>query len=236
MPQSFTTTRYLVQNSEWPANGRHILGHHDANSVIVYQAYKPSIGHYAAKHQKFTGAPDFSATRMTWIKPNFLWMMYRNGWGVKRDQEVTLAVRLKRSFFEELLATAVPSTFVEALYGDRETWKMAVERSDVRLQWDPDHGPTGKKMVRRAIQLGMRGEMAARYASGEEIVSIEDVSEFVEQQRVFAMEHRWEELEVPTETEFVVGDEDVNARLGIGIIEQDGEGIKTLDEKLERVV
>jgi len=24
--------------------------------------------------------------RMTWIKPNFLWMMYRSGWASKKNQ------------------------------------------------------------------------------------------------------------------------------------------------------
>ncbi|WP_141653813.1 DUF4291 family protein, partial [Erwinia billingiae] len=28
-------------------------------------------------------SPPFSMTRMTWIKPSFLWMMYRSGWGMK---------------------------------------------------------------------------------------------------------------------------------------------------------
>ena len=29
----------------------------------------------------------------------------------------------------------------------------------VRLQWDPDHSPTYGKMQRRAIQLGLKGEV-----------------------------------------------------------------------------
>ena len=40
--------------------------------------------------------------RMSWIKPNFLWMMYRSNWGRSQGQEVVLAVRLKRSFFDSL--------------------------------------------------------------------------------------------------------------------------------------
>jgi hypothetical protein len=43
----------------------------------VYQAFKPAIGRYAVAHQRFTGCPDYSVTRMTWIKTNFLWMMFR---------------------------------------------------------------------------------------------------------------------------------------------------------------
>ncbi|MFT5999906.1 MAG: hypothetical protein ACI81P_002365 [Neolewinella sp.] len=37
-------------------------------------------------HQQL-GGPAFSYQRMSWIKPNFLWMMYRCGWAKKQDQE-----------------------------------------------------------------------------------------------------------------------------------------------------
>jgi Domain of unknown function (DUF4291) len=53
---------------------------------------------------------------MTWIKPNFLWMMYRSGWGRKEGQEVTLAIRIKRSAFDEILSQAVHSKYTPELY------------------------------------------------------------------------------------------------------------------------
>ena len=65
----------------WPKEGRHILAQFDDDTVIVYQAYRPSIGRYAAEHGAFGG--DFSYSRMSWVKPNFLWMMYRSGWGTQ---------------------------------------------------------------------------------------------------------------------------------------------------------
>ena len=43
-------------------------------------------------------------------------MMFRNGWGTKENQEVTLAIRLKRTAFETILAEAVPSMYVAELY------------------------------------------------------------------------------------------------------------------------
>lgn len=39
-------------------------------------AMRDSIGAFAAKHNRFIGAPGY-ISRMTWIKTNFLWMMYR---------------------------------------------------------------------------------------------------------------------------------------------------------------
>src|ERR1044071_9317600 len=106
---------YRSQAARWPALGRHVLAHYDDDSVVVYQAYRPAIGHFAAANQYFGG--EFSLARMSWIKPNFLWMMYRSGWGTKEGQEITLAVRLRRSAFDEILQQAVHSSFTPDVYG-----------------------------------------------------------------------------------------------------------------------
>lgn len=172
--------RYEDQNAIWPATGKHILAQFDDETVVVYQAYKPSIGAYAAKHGKFGGG--FSFSRMTWIKPNFLWMMYRSGWGTKTDQETTLAIRLTRAGFEEILSRAVMSSFGASGTTSREDWQREVEASDVRLQWDPDHGPSGDPLELRAIQLGLRGETLKRF-NAKSIVGIEDISAFVASSR-----------------------------------------------------
>lgn len=170
---------YLQQVERWPAEGRHILAQFDDDSIVVYQAYRRQIGHFAAKHGYFGG--DFKLSRMSWIKPNFLWMMYRSGWGKKEGQEVVLAVRIKRAAFDLILSQAVHSTYVREVYSDQQAWKRALANSDIRLQFDPDHDPFGKPLERRAIQLGLRGEVLAKYAR-EWIVEIEDVSDFVQQQ------------------------------------------------------
>src|SRR5688500_14541828 len=97
--------KHREQQVAWPTSGRHILAQFDDTSVTVYQAYRPDIGRYAAANQRFGG--EFSFNRMSWVKPNFLWMMYRSGWGTKEGQEVTLAVRIRRDGFDQILAQAV---------------------------------------------------------------------------------------------------------------------------------
>ncbi len=154
---------YREQVARWPQHGRHILAQFDDASVVVYQAYRPAIARYAVEHQRFGGA-DFSMGRMSWVKPNFLWMTYRCGWATKPDQERVLAVRMHRWAFDEVLRRAVHSSYVAEVYETREAWRAAVEQSDVRLQWDPDHGPGGQPLERRVIQLGLRGEALAMYA------------------------------------------------------------------------
>ncbi|MBS1792691.1 MAG: DUF4291 domain-containing protein [Acidobacteria bacterium] len=180
MEINLKTIAYDEQQPCWPAGGRHILAQFDDDSIVVYQAFRPAIGRFAAE-KGFFGGP-FSYDRMSWIKPNFLWMMYRSGWGAKEGQEVVLAVRLKRDFFDRILAAAVPSSFDENLFPERAEWSAAVAASDVRRQWDPDHDPTGAPLRRRAVQLGLRGAALAEYGRAA-LVEIEDISAFVAEQR-----------------------------------------------------
>jgi hypothetical protein len=206
------TEPYLEQKARWPQSGRHILAQYDAETVVVHQAYRPSIGRFAVEHGYFGG--DFSFTRMSWIKPNFLWMMYRSGWGTKENQEVTLAVSLKRSAFDAILAEAVHSTFVPEVYGSQNEWGEAVARSSVRLQWDPDHSPSGAKLERRAIQLGLRDEFLRKYAR-EWIVGIEDISEFVAEQRRHAEAGDYQRILTPRELVYPVDNPEVAGKLGL---------------------
>src|SRR4051794_34855168 len=204
------TDPYTTQRDRWPRAGRHILAQFDDESVVVYQAFRPEIGQFAARHGYFGGP--FSLGRMSWVKPNFLWMMYRSGWGTKPDQEVTLAVRLRREAFDEILSQAVHSSFVHNVYAGPEAWQRAVAGSSVRLQWDPDHGPAGEPLDRRAIQLGLRGDVLARYAR-EWLLDVEDISEFVREQRAHARAHDYARLVTPREDVYPVANSDTAARL-----------------------
>ena len=203
---------YLAQVERWPKTGRHILAQFDAESVVVYQAFRPSIGQFAASHGMFGG--DFSFSRMSWIKPNFLWMMYRSGWGTKAGQEVTLAVHLRREGFDDILRRAVHTSFEPAVYGDRAEYERQTAQTDVRLQWDPDHDPSGATVERRAIQLGLRGGALARYAR-EWIVTIEDISDFVAEQRQHVLAGRPDLLLTPREDVYPVRDPELARRLGL---------------------
>jgi Domain of unknown function (DUF4291) len=207
---------YLNQKDRWPPRGRVILAQYDADSIVVYQAYRPSIGHFAACHGYFGG--DFKLSRMTWIKPNFLWMMYRSGWGTKEGQEVTLAIRIQRSAFDSILDQAVHSTHKPEIYESQQAWSHAIKTSDVRLQWDPDHSPAGEKLERRAIQLGLQGETAKKY-SQEWIVSIEDISEFVAQQRENVSSKNYDALLTPSEHPYQVGNLETVKRLQLSVFD-----------------
>lgn len=201
---------YNEQIKKWPQQGHHIMAQYDNEKIIVYQSYRPEIGNFAVQNQYFGGA--FSLGRMTWIKPNFLWMMYRNGWATKVGQEVVLAIHLKREAFERYLKQAVYSSYQSDLYVSREEWQKKVKNSSIRLQWDPDHNPYGAKLERRAIQIGIRGKEAVNYAK-DDILEIEDITPFVKEQYQFVLNRQLDQLMIPEEHPLVFNDEVLNKNL-----------------------
>ncbi len=177
------TIPYPDYERDLPQSGNHILAQLRGENIFVYQAFNPQIADYAVKNQQF-GGPHYSFSRMSWIKPNFLWMMYRAGWASKSGQERILAIEIGLDKFEYILSQAVISSYQQDQYETRALWADAVENSEVRLQWDPDHDPYGQKLERRAVQLGMKGQVLKSFAT-EWIVSIEDITDFVARQKVF---------------------------------------------------
>ena len=204
------TERYRTQVTTWPSEGKHILAHYDADSIVVYQAYRPSIGHYAVKHGAFGG--EFSYSRMSWIKPNFLWMMYRSGWGTKEGQETTLGLRLRRQFFDSILVQAVASSLNQSDETSQQAWKASLATSNVRLQWDPDHDPHGNALARRAIQLGLRGSVLEDFGK-RELLEVIDMTEFVSGQRELLSRVGTSELRTPVERVYVPDDGAIARRL-----------------------
>ncbi len=192
---------YKNQIVRWPQEGCHILAQFTGEYVVVYQAYRPEIGHFAVKNQHFGG--EFSFNRMSWIKPNFLWMMFRSGWATKIDQEVILAIYLKKDFFNHVLENAYPSRNVLGL--EKTEWDKKIETTHVRLQWDPDHDPTGRPLERKAIQLGLRRTFLLPF-KGDGIVKIENISDFVYEQRQHVESLRFDELILPKEELYEVND------------------------------
>ena len=202
--------KYIDQINVWPKTGYHIMAQYDKDKIIVYQSYRAEIGNFATKEQYFGG--EFSLNRMTWIKPNFLWMMFRNGWGTKEGQEVVLAIHLKMDAFKSYLKNAVYSSFKSEHYDSRESWQEDIRTSDVRLQWDPDHDPYGNKLERRAIQIGLRNDFIKSFAK-EDILEIEDISDFVREQYKIVQSQNLDSLLVPEEKPLIFDDDKLNTYL-----------------------
>ncbi len=152
---------------------------YDEETITIYQAYNKSIAESAVANQKFV-SPPFKIERMTWIKPSFLWMMYRSGWASKDGQEHVLAIKIKRTGFQWALDNSCLSHFDENIHSSFEAWQKNLRSSPVRIQWDPERDIYMNKLEYRSLQIGLSGIAVEKYIS-EWIVSIEDITPFCKQ-------------------------------------------------------
>ncbi|MEQ1618700.1 MAG: DUF4291 domain-containing protein [Terricaulis sp.] len=151
---------------------RQIRAFYTGETIRVYQAYSDAIADTALKHGTFV-SPPFSMNRMTWIKPSFLWMMYRAGWGYKDGQRRILAVNITPEGFNWALAHSCPSERPHGL--DDEGWRQLKAASPVRIQWDPERDLHLAPLPHRAIQIGLSGEAVRLYVS-DWIKTITDIT------------------------------------------------------------
>ena len=154
---------------------RQIRATYDEQHVVVYQAYRPEIADAAVRAQRFV-AP-FSYSRMTWVKPSFLWMMERCGWATKPDQERVLAISLHRAEFDRAVASAVPSS-------------TTVEDASIRVQWDPERDLRGQRLEYRSLQLGLGRAVCRAYAT-KWLSRIEDVTPLVRRIDALRAAEQW---------------------------------------------
>ncbi|MFF4267193.1 DUF4291 domain-containing protein [Streptomyces virginiae] len=152
---------------------RAVRAAHTDTTITVYQAYSPALGLPAARDGRFP--PAWKRERMTWIKPSFLWMMYRCGWGTKDGQETVLAVEITREGFDRALREACLSHYVPDVHADRAAWQEALRSAPTRVQWDPERDLRLNPLPYRSLQLGLSGPASRAYAD-EWTVSIRDVT------------------------------------------------------------
>ena len=155
-----------------------IRADYDARTIVVYQAYRAEIAEAAVAAQRFV-AP-FSLSRMTWIKPSFLWMMERCGWATKDGQERVLAVRITRAGWEEALSNARLSRATNA-------------KGSVVVQWDPERDVRGGKLAHRSIQVGLGRGIVQRYVD-DWTKEIRDVTPLVAEMRRLRQESAWDRV------------------------------------------
>jgi Domain of unknown function (DUF4291) len=142
---------------------RQIRAVHDEHTIRVYQAYSDEIADAALARGTFI-SPPFKMDRMTWIKPSFLWMMYRAGWGHKdAGQRRILAIDISREGFHWALTHSCPSHPEPSM--SKEDWTKLKDASPVRIQWDPERDLNLQPLPYRAIQIGISGEAVSLYVN-----------------------------------------------------------------------
>jgi hypothetical protein len=179
-------------------SSRQVRASFNDRTITVYQAYSPQIADAAIAAQTFV-AP-FKRGRMTWIKPSFLWMMYRSGWACKPGQERVLAIEITRDGFEWALAHAALSKYEPGTHASEQQWAEQRQAGPVRVQWDPDRSVTFAPLSRRAIQIGLSAGAVGRYLD-QWITGITNVTPLAERihQHVSSGDHSAAQAELPEE-------------------------------------
>lgn len=153
-----------------------IRADYDEKSIVVYQAFSAAIAKPALEAQRFVSP--FSLDRMTWIKPSFLWLMHRSNWGQKSGQEYTLAIRIKRSGWDEALRLGVLTSPETAIHESTEDWSKEFESAKVHVQWDTERSLRGAGLDHYSIQVGLSRHLIREYAESW-VMQIDDVSQLV---------------------------------------------------------
>ena len=152
---------------------RQIRANFDANTILVYQAYRDAIAKPAVNTGRFM--PPFSWSRMTWIKPSFLWMMGRSNWCSKKGQENVLGIRVTRHGFDRALSLGCLTMFEPGVHDSEASWRRQFENASVHVQWDPERSLRGKKLQHRSVQVGIGSEVIKEFTDNW-VVSIEDMT------------------------------------------------------------
>lgn len=149
---------------------REVRAVYDEKTIRVYQAYSDLIADTALEKGTFI-SPPFKMQRMTWIKPSFLWMMYRSGYGLRDvEQKRILAIDISRIGFEWALTHGCLSE------RSRACRDKGPNLPPVRIQWDPERDVLLRPLNWRTIQVGLR-EKAITLFVNEWIHRITDVTE-----------------------------------------------------------
>lgn len=175
----------------------------DDSTIRVYQAYSDAIADTALAKGTFV-SPPFKMDRMTWIKPSFLWMMYRAGWGDKDEgQKRILAIDISREGFEWALAHACLSHADESM--SQAQWQRHKDKSPVRIQWDPERDLQLNAKKHRAIQIGLGKEAVQLYVN-EWICGIADVTSLAKEIHALVEDQHYDQATalLPQERPYII--------------------------------
>lgn len=190
---------------------KEVFAKYDKKCIRVYQAYNSAIAEEALALQTF--GDNFSLNRMTWIKPSFLWLMYRSNWGTKKNQECILALDIYQDKFNSLLEKAV-LTSPDSMLFDGNQWEKAFGETTVYCQWDPDRNINGNAINRAAIQIGLKSDILRDFLDTG-IYRIEDMTPLVRKWNEQRKKGRLNAKELPSECLYPVKDKLIRKKLNM---------------------
>ncbi|MEO1052320.1 MAG: DUF4291 domain-containing protein [Bacteroidota bacterium] len=175
----------------------------DQKRIAIYQAFDSSIAEPALQNQKLVSP--FSYSRMTWIKPSYLWLMYRSDWANRAGMGRILKIWIYREAWDAALREAVLTTPESHVYKDAKKWRKMLDKASIRVQWDPERDVYNNRLPYKSIQVGITPVLAKAYAR-EWIDAIEDCTQKTRQIRdlVYARDFSSAKVLLPEETAYPV--------------------------------
>lgn len=180
-----------------------IRAYQTESTIRVYQAFSYELASLAIRNKSFKDNPHFKMTRMTWIKPSFLWMMYRAGWGHKDNkQQKILAIDISKNGFDWALSHSCSSHKPIAITEDE--WNIVKSKTPVRIQWDPERNLLLEPLKYRAIQIGLSG-IAVEHYINKWVTDIIDITKEAKEISNLVVEHKFKEasLLLPNESIYI---------------------------------
>ncbi len=190
---------------------KEVFAQYDRQYIRVYQAYNSAIAKEAIALQTFE--ENFNINRMTWIKPSFLWLMYRSNWGTKKNQECILALDIYQTKFNELLEKAVLTSPDSTSYTGLQ-WEKAFNEATVYCQWDSDRNINGNAINRAAIQIGLKGNTLRDFLNTS-IYCITDLTPLVRKWNEQRKNGKLDSKNLPIEKIYPVKDKTIRNRLNM---------------------
>ncbi|ENW81672.1 hypothetical protein F909_01356 [Acinetobacter sp. ANC 3929] len=164
------------------------------STIRIYQAYSHELANHVIKTASFRNNPFFKMTRMTWIKPSFLWMMYRSGWGMKEGkQQRILAIDITKEGFDWALNHSCSSH--KPLNLSNEEWQKLKQETPVRVQWDPERDIHLNPLKYRTIQIGLSDVAVENYVNSW-ITDITDITQYTQEIRNLISSNKIEEAKI----------------------------------------
>jgi hypothetical protein len=105
-----------------------IRADYNDKEIAVFAAFGSIIAEKAIASQKLL--PPFAYDRMTWIKPSFLWLMYRSEWGNKAGMERILKIWIRRQDWDAALTEAILTTPEKHVYDNPKNGGTSYKRRE----------------------------------------------------------------------------------------------------------
>ena len=153
---------------------RQVRAQFRADTITVYQAYSAADRRAGGGRRPFRGSVQTS--RMTWIKPVFLWMMYRCGWGRNPARRRVLGVEITR----DRLRVGADARLSEPLrpsptHPDRARGAGSSPPVPCESSGTPTRSLHLQPLRHRSLQVGLSATAVDRYVD-EWIVNVADLT------------------------------------------------------------